>query len=111
MNKKEETPMDRKKNEAPPTILRYEVYKHTRDDEEIDPGALPQDMSDTASWKRIIQICKDKEVDVVCFLDKPYKSCPYVVFKNGGDYLFFAEYMLDQAIKFAKNDFVTKSFP
>ena len=93
MDLNEGTHMDCKKNEAPPKILRYEVYKRVRNDEDTDLGELPQDMSDPKSWKRILQICKDKEVDVVCFLDKPYKSCPYVVFKNGGDYLFFAEYV------------------
>ena len=57
--------------EETPNLLSYEVFQYGDSIEDIDLGEIPYDMSDPESWEKIAQICKDKEVDIVCYLDKP----------------------------------------
>ncbi len=80
-----------KKNEATPNLLSYEVFQYGDPIEDIDLGELPKDMGNPESWKKIAQVCKDKEVDFVCSLDKPYKECSIVFFRSSGNYLFIGE--------------------
>ena len=93
-----------KKNEATSNLLRYEVYQYGDPIEDIDLGELPKDMSDPENWKEIAQVCKEKCVDIICFLDKPHNGSSVVVFRNSGNFLFFGEKVEDQAYDFATNE-------
>lgn len=106
-NKQNETTIEcktSKTNEAKPSLLDCCVFQ---DGFPVnDPGidGLPKDMSDPESWKKIAQICKDKELDIICFLDEKYKGSSIMVFKRSGNYLFFRKGMSEQAIAYAKSD-------
>ena len=91
--------------EETPNLLSYEVFQYGDSIEDIDLGELPKDMSDPESWEKIAQICKDKEVDIVCYLDKPYKDCSIAVFRSSGNYLFIGKWVQKEAYYgFAKSD-------
>ena len=79
-----------KRIEEKPNLFNYEVLQGYST-EDIDLGEIPYDMSDPESWEKIAQICKDKEVDIVCYLDKPYKGCSTVVFRSSGEHLFIGD--------------------
>ena len=92
------------KNEETPSLNNYEIFQYGDPVENIDLGELPKDMSDPESWKKIAQVCKDKYVDIICFLDKPHNGSSVVVFKNSGNFLFFGENVEDQAYDFATSE-------
>ena len=93
-----------KKNEATPNLLDYYVLHDGFPFKKTDIEELPKDMGDPESWKKIAQICKDKELDIICFLDKKYKGCSIMVFKKSGNYLLFGKWLKDPAYAFAASD-------
>ena len=93
-----------KKNEATPNLLSYEVFRFGDPRDNVDISELPKDMSGPECWERIAQFCKDKYVDIICSLDKPYNGSSVVVFKNSGNNLFFDEEVEDIAYDFATSE-------
>lgn len=83
--------------EETPNLLSYEVFQYGDPIKDIGLGELPKDMSDPESWEKIVQICKDKEVNIVCYLDKPYLDCSIAVFRSSGNYLFVGKWVEEEA--------------
>ena len=92
------------------TVLKYEPYYF--DDEychHVSINDLPWNISDPESWEKIAQFCKNHSVNIVCHLNEPYKGSSYIVFRESGKYLFFAEHLLEQATDFATSYVVISS--
>ena len=86
------------------SVARYGVYQDGVLLENVDYPELHKDMSNPDNVKAVAQICKDNQVSIVCYLDKPYKGCSIVVFKNSGKYVFLQKRLQDQAIAMATSD-------
>jgi hypothetical protein len=106
MNTKKETPIEgtsmKKRNTA--KLSDFYVFRDGFSIKATEIGELPKDMSDPESWKKIAQVCKDNNVDIICKLDEDYNGSSIMVFKRSGNYLFFGQWLKDQAYTFATSD-------
>jgi hypothetical protein len=56
------------------SVVRYGVYQDGVLLENVDYPELHMDMSNPDNVKAVAQLCKDKQVSIVCYLGKPYKG-------------------------------------